>query len=136
MTIVSEAAVSTGVFISTETAGDVVSAAFRKITGIAENPDADQMAMGLEFLNDMLAMWRDSGADVGADVGLDLPLAAGDVMTVRDSFIPGIKANLTLALCDDFDREPTPTLVRRASAGLQQIKFALLPEDRTAGVYY
>jgi hypothetical protein len=132
MTIVSEAVVQSSDTVSTETARDVIIAALRKIVGISETPDADQTNFALEALNDMLAEWRASGADMG----LTLPVALTDTLAVQDEYILGIKANLTLALCDDFDREVTPTLARRAMIGLQQIKASLLPEDRAAGVYY
>ena len=125
MTIVTEATPVAAIVQATETAQDVVTAALRKIVGIAETPDADQAAFGLEMLNNMLAEWRGRGADVTADFSLPLPVALSDVMTVRDSFIPAIKANLTVALCDDFEREITPSLQRRALDGLIHIQQAL-----------
>lgn len=127
MAIVSDASPVADLVQSSETVNDVVKAALRKITGIAEMPDADQAAFGLEALNNMLAEWRGRGMDLGVDFGFELPLALSDVLTVRDSFIPGIKANLTIALCDDFDRDITPSLQRRAIEGLVHIQQAFRP---------
>lgn len=108
---------------SDETVEDVVIAALRKIVGISEVPAAEQAAMGLEALNNMLAEW----AGHGVDVGLTLPTTLGAVLAVDRSFVSGIKANLTVALCDDFDRDVTPSLLQRARVGYEHIKQALAP---------
>jgi hypothetical protein len=127
MAIVSDASPVGTIVQSEETVNDVVKAALRKITGIAEMPEADQAAVGLEMLNNMLAEWRGRGTNVCTDFGLELPVALSDILTVRNSFIPGIKANLTVALCDDFDREITPSLQRRATIGFELIQQTLAP---------
>lgn len=112
------------IVLSTETAEDVIIAALRKIVGIAELPDRDQSIFALEMLENMLREWRGRGADLG----ITFPLELSTVLAVQDSFIPAIKANLTLALCDDFQREITPSLQRRATMGLVHVLQAFAPE--------
>lgn len=109
--------------ISDETVEDVVIAALRKIVGHTEDPSPEQAAIGLEALNNMLAEWTKRGMDVG----LTLPTTLTAVLAVPIEYVSGIKANLKLALCDDFNREVTPSLRLEALTGMIAIKQQLKP---------
>lgn len=105
------------------TAQDIATAALRKIIGIGETPDSDQAAFALEALNDMLTEWKGRGMDIGCV----LPLSLSSTLLVPDEFLSGIKSNLILALCDQFERPVTPTLQRQAVMGFELIKQRLNP---------
>lgn len=111
---------------------DVVNFALRKVAGIGESPDADELEDGLERLSDMLAAWNDQGAGLG----VPLPVASDTVLYVSDSALLAIKNNLILELADLYEFEPSPRVVQNAARGLQQIKMGNLPADRGAAVYY
>lgn len=114
------------------TARDIVDFALRKVAGLGETADADQLADGLERLNDMLRLWADTGADVGAT----FPLEAGTVLYVRDAWQSAIKNNLILQLADIYGAEISPVVAENARRGLQAIKSANLPADRAGAEYY
>lgn len=101
---------------------DVCAFALRKITGIGETADADELDLAVELLNDMLAEWRIDGLDVG----IAKLLASTDDFTVRDEFIAPIKNNLTVRLAEEFDRPLTPVLVANAERGRRLIENALI----------
>lgn len=109
-----------------ETVQDIVSFALRKITGIGEDPSADQASDALERLQDMLDTWRITGADVGAPS----PLALTSVVYCPDGYLRAIKNNLILQLADLYSYEVSPVVVQNARNGLYMIKHASLPEDR------
>lgn len=111
---------------------DVCAFALRKISGIGEQADADELTLAVEYLNDMLAEWRGSGADVG----IAKLLVSADDLIVRDEFIAPIKNNLTVRLAEEFDRPLTPALVENARRGMQLIKNALLARDVAQAEYY
>jgi hypothetical protein len=116
---------------TTATVRDIVAFALRKVTGIAEEPDAEQAADALERLSDMLARWR----TIGADVGAPSPLTLNTVVYCPDQYIGAINSNLIIELADLYPFEPTAYVVRNAAKGLIAIKWAQLPETRT-GVFY
>ena len=101
---------------------DVCAFALRKIAGIGETADADELSVAVEYLNDMLAEWRIDGLDVG----IAKLLASTDDFTVRDEFIAPIKNNLTVRLAEEFDRPLTPVLVANAERGRRLIENALI----------
>lgn len=101
---------------------DVCAFALRKIAGIGETADADELSVAVEYLNDMLAEWRIDGLDVG----VAKLLASTDDFTVRDEFIAPIKNNLTVRLAEEFDRPLTPVLVANAERGRRLIENALI----------
>ncbi len=111
---------------------DVCAFALRKISGIGETADADELALAVEVLNDMLAEWRGAGADVGAAK----ELVSADSLLVADEFIAPIKYNLTVRLAEEFDRPLTPLLVESAGRGMQLIKNSLLSRDVLQAEYY
>lgn len=79
------------------TARDVCLFALRKIVGNGEEPTADELADALERLNDMVAMWRETGADMG----LPLPLLGASSLYISDSEYSALKLNLRNA-CHEF----------------------------------
>lgn len=102
------------------TARDVCIYALRKIVGVAEEPDADQLADALERLNDMLALWRDTGADLG----LPLPLVEADLLQIADGEYSAIKLNLRNAVYRFYDEPVTPELMYEARNALASLKNA------------
>jgi hypothetical protein len=104
------------------TARDVCIYALRKIVGIAEEPDADQLADALERLNDMLAMWRDTGADLG----LPLPLVEASPLNVNDAYYAAIKANLRNAVQDFYGMALTASEAIEARHGLATVKNGMI----------
>lgn len=111
---------------------DVCAFALRKIAGIGETADADELSVAVEIFNDMVAEWRGAGADIGAPK----KLASTDDLTVADEFIAPIKYNLTVRLAEEFDRPLTPVVVENARRGMQLIKNALLSRDVAQAEYY
>lgn len=112
------------------TARDVCLFALRKIAGNSEEPTAEELADALERLNDMLAVWRDTGADVG----VKLPVLEADNLLVRDSFYSAMKLNLRNALHDYYGVPLTPGMVLEARSALSTVKNAQLV--RSGPEYY
>jgi hypothetical protein len=108
-----------------DTAQDIVSFALRKVKGIRGTASAGEAADALERLNQMLAAWKVTGADVGAM----LPLTLVSRLYCEDAFLDAIKANLVLKLADLYGFQPAPTTVLEARQGLSLIKNARLSED-------
>lgn len=109
--------------------------ALRKVVGIGETPDADQMADALERLSDMLAAWKGQGADIG----VALPVGASDTLPISDAFASAVKYNLLLACIGLYganEYQPSPFEVEAARRGLQQVKMTLLTGDRTLAAYF
>ncbi len=109
-----------------ETVRAVCGFALRKVTGIAEDPDSDQAEDARERLQDMLELWRASGADVGAT----RPLTLDTVIYCPESFISAIKNNLILQLIDMYPQDVSPVVVKNASAGLAHIRQHNLSDCR------
>ena len=80
------------------TVRDVCLFALRKVSGIAEEPEADELADAIERLNDMVASYRVTGADMG----LPLPLVEADVLKVPDHAYRALKLNLRNELHDFY----------------------------------
>lgn len=112
------------------TARDACIYALRKIVGIAEEPDADQLADALERLNDMLAMWRAAGADMG----LPLPLVEASPLNVNDAYYTAIKANLRNAVQDFYGMALTASEAIEARQGLATVKNDMIPHRKP--LYY
>jgi len=114
------------------TAGDVVDYALRPIVGIGETAEDNEKADALEWLNGMIAFWRDQGADIG----VSLPIILTDTLYVPDAYILAVKNNLRVLVAEQYGRQVAPTTAIMAQRGLQQIKQALLPDDREPAEYY
>lgn len=116
----------------TTTAEDVIKFALRPITGLSDDPETEELTDGLEWLNGMVASWRTQGADLG----LALPLSLSTTLYVADEHVLALKNNLRVVLAEQYGRQVAPTTAVMAMRGLQQIKFANLPQDREGAEYY
>lgn len=111
---------------------DLCAFALRKIAGIGNDPEGDELAAALEQLNDMLAEW----AAQGADTGIPLPVLAGTTIVAPDGFIAAIKHNLLLRVYENYGEEVTQMHANRARSGMQLVKMALLPATRETAEFY
>lgn len=114
------------------TARDACGFALRKVVGNGVEADAAELADALERLNDMLASWKEQGADAG----VPLPLTADDGLPCSDAFAQAIKYNLKLRVHDHYDAPLTAFDVDYARRGLQQIKSANLSTGPRETVFY
>lgn len=105
---------------------DIVSFALRKVNGVGEAPSDEQAADAIERLQDMLAHWRNTGADVGTPH----PLTANSVVYAPDAYLMAIKNNLILEIADLYGFEPSPFVIKNAIQGIITIKNANVPEYR------
>jgi hypothetical protein len=104
------------------TVRDVCLFGLRKVVGIAEEPDADELADAIERLNDMVAMWRETGADMG----LELPLLEADALLISDAGYSALKFNLRNALHDFYGEPLTQAMVMEARSALAQVKNSMI----------
>ena len=104
------------------TVRDVCLFALRKVSGIAEEPEADELADAIERLNDMVAGYRVTGADMG----LSLPLVEADVLKVPDHAYRALKLNLRNELHEFYGEPLTQTMVMDARNALAVVKNANL----------
>jgi hypothetical protein len=114
------------------TVRDVCGFALRKVVGNGNDAESIELDDAVERLSDMLAFWKDQGADVG----VPLPIAAGDTLYVPDAFATAIKANLIIELADLYEFAPSPRVITNAQRGLQQVKSALLSKGPREAVYF
>lgn len=114
------------------TVRDVCEFALRKVYGKDETPEASALEDALERLNDMLRGWAATGADVGAT----FPLLAGTVIYCKPEFQGAIKNNLIVQLADLYDLPVGAIVGNNAARGLQLVKSANLPDQRTGAAYY
>jgi len=114
------------------TARDVCEFALRKVYGKDETPEASALADAMERLNDMLRSWAATGADVGAT----FPLEAGTVIYCKPEFEAAIKNNLIVQIADLYDLPIGQIVQINAVRGLQLVKSANLPDQRTGAAYY
>lgn len=104
----------------------------RKVAGVGEQPDADEADDALERLSDMLASWKQQGADIG----VPLPLTVGTELRCDDAFISAIKANGIIAVADLYEFQPSPFVVEQARRGLALVKNTLLNREPVGNEYY
>lgn len=115
------------------TGQDFINYALRKVFGAGRVPAARNADDALERLSDMLAAWKGQGADLG----VVLPVATDTTFYVSDAFALAIKNNLIIECADLYPGyEPSPRVVSNAMRGLQQIKSALLSDDRAPVCYF
>jgi len=114
------------------TGQDIADYVLRKVNGLGETADADQVNDVLERITDMLAAWRSQGFDVG----VPLPVTTTTVFVCDDAFIPGIKANAIVACADLYAAELSPVVVNQARRGEQLIKSRLLDTRTNSAVHY
>ncbi len=108
-----------------DTVQDVCTFAMRKIAGMGESAEADEMEVALELLNDMLAEWRIDGLDIGTS-GV---LALSDVLTIPDEYLSAVKYSLTVLIAEEFDRELSQTVVSKAERGKVLLANRLIAFD-------
>ena len=97
------------------TYNELISSAMRAIrtTQAGESPQAHEYAVGIERLNEMVSGWRNAGLQMdwsnldSADGGNTVAFDEEDVLAVR--------LNLSLALCDDYGKTPSPMMMKNAS---------------------
>ena len=114
------------------TGQDIADYVLRKVNGLGETADADQVNDVLERITDMLAAWRSQGFDVG----IPLPVTTTTAFVCDDAFIPGIKANAIVACADLYAAELSPVVVNQARRGEQLIKSRLLDTRTNKSVAY
>lgn len=114
-----------------DTARSYIQFALRKITGIGETPDADELDDALERLNAMVARWRAGGADIGAP----FPLTANSVIYCPDWAVTGLRYGLMMECADLYSYQPTPMEYELARRGVQMIKHKNLPDKREVEFY-
>jgi len=119
------------VAIQAKTVREVCEFALRKVTGMGETADADELADAMERLEAMLLLWKDSGGDVGAT----FPLADDTVLYLRDSFVSGVQYGLRLLVHQHYGVALDPLDLEMANRGLQRIKQANVPDVRAVGFY-
>ena len=108
------------------TARDYVSFAMRKVVGIGETAEAEELVHGLEVLNGLLARWREGGADIGAP----FPVDANSVIYCPDYAASALRYNLLIECAPLYTYEPTAMEYEQARRGLQLVKHKNLPDVR------
>lgn len=119
-------------FQSGTTVRDVCLFALRKISGVSDDPEADELADAVERLSDLVALWSAQGAPLG----LDLPLAEASVLNISDAHVLALKYNLQVVLAELYGVELSPVAVAYARQGLSQIKNDMVPDNRGRTVYF
>lgn len=104
----------------------------RKVSGIGESADADEVDDVLERVSDMLAAWKLAGADIG----IPLPVTTATEFVCEDAYIQAIKTNGILAAADLYEYQVSPVVAEQARRGLALVKNSLLSRDTLKAEYY
>lgn len=110
------------------TARDYVNFALRKVVGLGESAEADELADALERLSGLIARWREGGADIGAP----FPLTASSIIYCPDWAVSALRYNLLIECAPLYGLEPTAMEYENARRGLQLVKHKNLPAEREA----
>ena len=104
------------------TYADCITDALRLIhvLGHFESADADQGALGVSALNDMMAAWEADGILVGY-VQSTVPT---DDLNLHATAREAVKYNLALKLCPFYEREPSAVVVAGARSGYDSLLLA------------
>jgi hypothetical protein len=70
----------------------------------------------------MVAMWRETGADMG----LELPLLEADALLISDAGYSALKFNLRNSLHDFYGEPLTQAMVMEARSALAQVKNSMI----------
>lgn len=99
------------------TYNELVSSAMRaiRVTQAGENPTAGEYAVGIERLNNMVSGWRNMGLQI--DYSNIEAADGGNTVGFDEEDIGAITSSLSVELCDDYGKEPTPALLKRAYIG-------------------
>lgn len=114
-----------------DTARSYIGFALRKVTGLGNDPTADELDDALERLNAMIAVWREGGADIAAPY----PLTANSVIYCPDWAVTGLRYNLLVECCEFYGVAITASEAMAARKGLQLIKHKNLPDARKVEFY-
>lgn len=104
------------------TARDICDFALRKVVGVSDEASADMLADALERLNDRVALWRSTGADLG----LKLPIAEADSLNVSDSAYLALKLNLRNEIHEFYGIALTQSDVMDARSALAVVKNSFI----------
>lgn len=114
------------------TVSDILTFALRPIVGLSATATAAELEDARENFDDMVAFW----AGQGADLAIKLPSVTSDVLYVPDAAIVALKAGLRVKLAGLYGRPVDVEDFRAAQRGLQQVKTALLPDERMGVDYF
>lgn len=114
-----------------DTARSYIGFALRKVTGLGNDPTADELDDALERLNAMIAIWREGGADIAAPY----PLTANSVIYCPDWAVAALRYNLLVECCEFYGVSITASEAMAARRGLQLIKHKNLPAVRVSEFY-
>lgn len=109
--------------VTADTAQDYVAFALRKIVGIGETAEADELAHGLEVLNALVARWRAAGADIGAAY----PITSSTVIYCPEWSVSALRYNLLVECAPLFGVEPSAIEYELARRGRQLVMHKNLP---------
>lgn len=96
------------------TTREVITGALRnlKVLDALASAPAEDAALCLEKLNDMMFAWATKGVDVNHyELGLDSPF------TLDDKHVRGAKALLAMEVAPDFGKDPSASVIQAADAG-------------------
>jgi len=102
--------------------------ALRRVAGIGNTPDADELSDALERLNAMVAAWRSQGADIGAA----FPIEANTIIYCPDYVVEALRFNLLLDVASLYGQQVTQMDAMKAARGLQLVKNMNVPDERAA----
>lgn len=105
--------------LSSRTAGDIVSAAFSKITikGSETPLTAIELSEGLQVLEDLLAEWRYDDIDLGISGTL-----SSSTTGFPDWSLSGVKSNLAIRLASEYNKPIVDSLSAESLTSLAQLK--------------
>jgi len=114
---------------TTATARTVIKGALRLIRAIdvTEEPEADDLATGIEVMNQMIHGWQDEGIHIEYE---DVELT--DVMPFPKGDIKNIRYLLAADLAAEYGNELTPEVAveARKSLATLQATYGIQPESR------
>jgi hypothetical protein len=103
------------------TARDLILRSFRElgITDGFEDASAEDAAVALDTLNDMIGAWELDGIPTGLGT-----LTLNTALAVPDNHLEAMRANLSARLAPVFGRQAPPMVVEMASRGLRALQGA------------
>ena len=91
---------------------------------VGQTPSADQQALMIRKLNEMMALWEAEGRRLGY-----VPIGTvTTVLTVPDAALVGIRANLAIFAATAFGATASQELIALADMGLQTIQKICVQE--------
>lgn len=114
-----------------DTARSFINFALRKITGIGETPDADELDDALEQFNALIAAWRAGGCEIAAP----FPLTANSVIYCPDWAVDALRYNLRVKLSPLYGAQIDQMDFEMARRGRQLVMHKNLPDARKVEFY-